>query len=440
MRTLSHNRKLVLIVLLFVVFIALPLMAQNQFRFPRPDFKSDYQIPEATQPEAGGTILLYSSVILLVLCTALASWLALRARSRSGILALCIFSIVFFGFVRKGCVCPVGSLQNVSLALFSPYAIPITAAIFFVIPLLFTLVFGRTFCAAVCPLGAVQDVVIVKPLSLPRWLRHVLSILPCIYLALAVLLAATGTDFIICRFDPFVGFFRIGAELHMIFAGAMFLVIGTVIARPYCRFLCPYGVLLNFMSRFSKHHLTITPDECIECRLCEDSCPFDAITKPTSQRSNEPTKTGARRLAILLLLLPLFAVGGGALGAITHTGLSELNTTVSFARQLAQADPSEREILVLEEPAFGQSQKSAEDILEAAAQIEKRFQTGSILLGIFLGLCIGGKLLRLSTRRSQKGFSPDRGECFSCGRCIQFCPVHKDKTKTGPINDPSIQV
>ena len=232
MRLLSHNRKLVLIVLLFVVFIALPLMAQNQFRFPRPDFKSDYQIPEATQPEAGGTILLYSSVILLVLCTALASWLALRARSRSGILALCIFSIVFFGFVRKGCVCPVGSLQNVSLALFSPYAIPITAAIFFVIPLLFTLVFGRTFCAAVCPLGAVQDVVIVKPLSLPRWLRHVLSILPCIYLALAVLLAATGTDFIICRFDPFVGFFRIGAELHMIFAGAMFLASPEFWRRP----------------------------------------------------------------------------------------------------------------------------------------------------------------------------------------------------------------
>ena len=43
--------------------------------------------------------------------------------------------IAYFGFFREGCVCAVGSVQNISLALFNPvYTIPITAVLFFIIP------------------------------------------------------------------------------------------------------------------------------------------------------------------------------------------------------------------------------------------------------------------------------------------------------------------
>ena len=41
---------------------------------------------------------------------------------------------------------------------------------------------GRS-CAAVCPLGAVQELVAVRPIRTPRWLDHVLGLLPYIYLA-----------------------------------------------------------------------------------------------------------------------------------------------------------------------------------------------------------------------------------------------------------------
>ena len=138
---------------------------------------------------------------------------------------------------------------------------------FFVLPLLSTLFYGRTFCAGVCPLGAIQDLVIVKPISLPKWLNKTLGLIPYVYLSLAVLFAATGTDFIICRYDPFVGIFRMDAKFLMIVLGVAFLLMGMFVGRPYCRFLCPYGVLLSWMSRFSKKHLTITPSECIQCKL-----------------------------------------------------------------------------------------------------------------------------------------------------------------------------
>ncbi|MHC5086583.1 MAG: 4Fe-4S binding protein, partial [Planctomycetota bacterium] len=42
--------------------------------------------------------------------------------------------------------------------------------VFFFSPLVFTLFFGRSFCAAVCPLGVIQDLVLLRPLKVPIWL------------------------------------------------------------------------------------------------------------------------------------------------------------------------------------------------------------------------------------------------------------------------------
>ena len=99
------------------------------------------------------------------------------------------------------------------------------------LPLLFALLFGRVFCAAVCPLGAMQDVFVVKPLKLPPWLEQALGLLPYVYLGLAVLFAATGAGFVICRFDPFVSFFRLSGNVYILGLGACFLLVGMFIAR-----------------------------------------------------------------------------------------------------------------------------------------------------------------------------------------------------------------
>ena len=114
-----------------------------------------------------------------------------------------VFSLAYFGFYRQGCICSVGSVQNVALALFNDsYTIPLTALLFFIIPLLFALAYGRVFCAGVCPLGAIQELTGFNPVKLPKTVEIVLASVPFIYLALAVLFAATNSQFIICRYDP----------------------------------------------------------------------------------------------------------------------------------------------------------------------------------------------------------------------------------------------
>lgn len=253
-------------------------------RFPPPDFESGYRLPDMLQPAARAGWLAALDVGLLLVALSAAAWLALRRRSRRGIAILSVLSLAYFGFYRAGCICPVGSLQHVALSLAdSSYILPLSVAVFFVLPLAFALLFGRVFCGGVCPLGAMQDVVLIKPVKLPEWAARALSVGPFVYLGLAVLYAATGTGFIICRYDPFVSFFRLSGPLNMLIFGGVVLAVAAFIGRPYCRFLCPYGALLGFVSRWSWRKVSTTPDECIVCGLCENACPFGAIVPPTPQ-------------------------------------------------------------------------------------------------------------------------------------------------------------
>ena len=231
-------------------------------------------------------------------------------------MALSIFSMLYFGFWRKGCVCAIGSLQNVSLALCDHgYAVPAGVIAFFILPLLFALFAGRSFCAGVCPHGALQDLVLLKPLKVPRWLEQGLSVLPYVYLGAGVLFAATGSAFIICQYDPFVPIFRMSGRTLMVLSGAGLLLLGVFVGRPYCRFLCPYGALLKLGAIVAKWRVRVTPDYCTQCRLCEASCPFGAMREPESGKV-EPQMLARerRRLALLVGLLPVLIAGGGWLG------------------------------------------------------------------------------------------------------------------------------
>src|SRR5215469_304610 len=104
----------------FAVLVALflsVLRATAEQRFPPPDFESGHQLPTTTTPAARGIVLQYLDVAVLAGCLGVATWLIYGKRSRNGIVGLSLFSLAYFGFWRKGCVCAIGSLQNVSLAL-----------------------------------------------------------------------------------------------------------------------------------------------------------------------------------------------------------------------------------------------------------------------------------------------------------------------------------
>jgi NosR/NirI family nitrous oxide reductase transcriptional regulator len=422
----NRSRKAVLFCGLFLLSFSLFLPAQIQERFPKPDFQSGYNRPELLTPPPRAQALEYLDMAVLAAALVLATYFAHRLRSRRKLFVLMAFSLAYFGFFRKGCVCSIGAIQNVTLALFdSSYIIPVSVIIFFLLPLLFTLFFGRTFCAAVCPLGALQDVFVFKPIKVPGWLAQALGLLPLLYLGLAVLFAANGAGFIICRYDPFIGFFRFGASFNMVLFGAFMLLLGTVIARPYCRFLCPYGVILNWISRISRRHVKITPTECSNCRLCEDSCPFGAIKPQSDSGPRSSRGREVRQAALILVLLPFVVVASGWVASRLYIPLSKAHHTVALAEEIYLENSGGRMEMTDSTRAFRATGKPTELLYEEAREVQRRFKTGGWYLGGFIGLVIMLKILAYSIRRRQPEYDVDTGTCLSCARCFSYCPYEK---------------
>ncbi len=416
------------VILLLIIVFTIPFMnGYGVQRFPKPDFETGYVQPETLQPSARSEILAVMDVVVLALALALVSWLVIKKRSRTGVFWASVFSLAYFGFYRQGCVCSIGAIQNVTLALFEQsYVIPLAVLAFFILPLVFTLFFGRTFCAGVCPFGAMQDLVAFRPQKTDPRLNAILGVIPYIYLGLAVLYAATGTDFIICRYDPFVGIFRFNATFGMfVFAGTL-LISGIFIARPYCRYLCPYGVLLNWVSRVSWRHITITPTECIQCRLCEESCPYDAIDMPVTDGNPEERLVTTRKLILICLLVPFFAILGGWTGSRLHETLAGDSPKVRLAKTLADPVKSRHQPETFEITAYKSSGKPLAQVYDDARSVLRQFYFGGWILGCFIGLVFGIILAGRLLTRYRTDYTPNRGACYSCARCVDYCPVEKN--------------
>jgi len=411
-----------------ILVLAVLTFLSAQDRFPRPEFESDYAKPDTLLALPDSVWYEILDVTVLLIALSIAAYLVLRRRSRNLIFLLSLFSLAYFGFWRKGCICPIGSIQNVTLSFFdATYLIPISVILFFVLPLIFALFFGRVFCSAVCPLGAIQDAVLIKPRPVAPRIAAVLSIIPYVFLGAAVLYAATGSGHIICQLDPFVAFFRLSGEPLMLIFGGLFLLIGTVYGRPYCRYLCPYGVLLNWFSKFSRWHLSITPDRCTQCHLCQDACPYDAIDKPVPALGSVQRLQAGRRLGWLILLTLGLIIAGGISGYVIHEQLSSLHPKIRLTEQvLAEKQGLVRET-TLASQTFHESGQTVASLLEEAAVVNRGFKTGSTLLGIFIGLVIGLKTIGVFFRGSREDYEANRGECFSCGRCLPYCPEEHER-------------
>ena len=416
-------KKYIPYVILVLLFIWHSILFAQQ-RFPRPEFESGYSYPTNQFPNQRGPLWEYMDVAVLIGALLVTSWLALKRRSRQGLIWISLFSLAYFGFYRQGCICSVGAVQNIALAMFNDnYAMPLSALLFFIIPLIFALAFGRVFCAGVCPLGAIQELTGIRPVRLHKGVETFLASVPFIYLALAVLFAATGSQFIICRYDPFVGIFRLNAPYTMIIFGSLLLLAGIFVNRPYCRYLCPYGVLQNIFSRFAGKHLTITPAECINCRLCEDACPYDAIIPSDTVLNIERPETSRKRFILYFLLIPVLAAGCGLILYNIAPVLSTVNSNVRLAKEIRLEKEKGIEAISKAAVAFKESGKTENVLFNEELSIIDRFRKDAPWAGIFLGLSLGIGFVSLTLRSVRTEYKPHQGRCFSCGKCFRYCPV-----------------
>jgi len=399
---------------------------QAQDRFPKPDFESGYQYPEVHYAVPNEILWNTIDVILLTALMSFVAWAVIKSRIRKPVIWVSVFSVAYFGFFRKGCVCSIGAVQNVALTLVdNSYAMPVSVLLFFMLPILFAFLFGRVFCAGVCPFGALQELVNIKNYRLSKAVTAVLGIFPWIYLIFALLFSVTHSRFIICRFDPFVGIFRLGGDFALIAFGVMLLVAGIFTGRPFCRFICPYGALLSLFSRVSIWKIELTQKTCNNCELCHNACPVDAIKPPFDNKVKESRAQGVRRILMYFAVLPLMILAGAMLMRHISSDLSRVHKDVRLYDMVVQHEAEPQDVLSVDLEAFYGQGGTVEELTQKYDFIQADFSFYSTVAGAFIGLVIGLSLIKFSLKRTRKLYEIDHAACVDCGRCFSYCPQNK---------------
>jgi ferredoxin len=295
-------------VLLMLVFPACAQDSEDCLRPPTQelaDFKEAY-VPKSYSFESYNWEAADVAVLLVLLMVA--GLLSLKHQPQCRFTALSIIGLAYFGFVRGGCICPVGATTNFCMGLAAPELIGKTVAILFLLPLAAAFFAGRVFCTSVCPLGALQHLLARKnSYQISGRLNRVLGFIPFILLAATVWGALHSGIFLACKLDVYKPLFFTGhawigqltdtfkpvtVEPGIVLTGdlvawlflGLVLLLGIFVSRPFCRFLCPYGVLLGLFSKLGLRRRHIDPESCFACVMCTKTCPVQAITADPMRR------------------------------------------------------------------------------------------------------------------------------------------------------------
>ena len=142
--------------------------------------------------------------------------------------------------------------------------------------LVFTVVSNRSICGWGCQLGLLQDALYHLPAPKFNVSRKVTLVTRIIFLAfIVVLLFVMGLN-IIGVIDPFKVF-----QLNLTLVSGV-VVLGVLLGsvffyRPWCRFLCPFGLVGLAAEQFSLYRPRVDGEKCVGCMQCVKACPTGAM-------------------------------------------------------------------------------------------------------------------------------------------------------------------
>lgn len=182
--------------------------------------------------------------------------------------------------------CPIGALQSHLASMKFKFPYYIAGFLIF-----FGAVLGRAVCGFLCPFGFFQDLLYKIPFykknrfRIDKYLRY----LKYIILLLLVIILPLTFDLIpffckyVCPSGTVAGIWlaavdsNIRSVLGPLFSWKLillliFIVLGLIIRRPFCKYICPLGAIYGFFNRISVYRMALDKDKCINCGACAKAC------------------------------------------------------------------------------------------------------------------------------------------------------------------------
>ena len=156
-------------------------------------------------------------------------------------------------------------------------------AAFVVSTLGFVLVFGRTLCGFLCPMGLAQDLMYkirqatrVEGVAMTEGMYQALVPLKWTMLLLMIGLSFAGGNF--CNFCPAIALTPAAAGLSVSLYASGFIMVFVLIAsffkrRFFCT-ICPLGFLMGMANKVQLFRITKDCTACTECGACYEACPM----------------------------------------------------------------------------------------------------------------------------------------------------------------------
>lgn len=129
------------------------------------------------------------------------------------------------------------------------------------------LVLGTLTCGWVCPIGFIQD---VFHAPFPREQKSLNKLKPGRYAVLLMLILLVFLE------AQFLIFSRRGIDVFhewVIYGGTLFLFAAFFVKRPFCRTLCPFGLVYGKLNRWSPVRVRL--NQCQACGECDTKCIVD---------------------------------------------------------------------------------------------------------------------------------------------------------------------
>lgn len=144
---------------------------------------------------------------------------------------------------------------------------------------------NKLVCGWACPFGALQELIYslpvlnrVKRKKIPFWLSNgIRTILFAVSLLLLFGIVGGREGFVVYHFvNPFNLFdLDFGyASITIAILGALALSFPTY--RPFCQFVCPFGLISWLFERISLSRVRVDAARCIQCGACVEACPLEA--------------------------------------------------------------------------------------------------------------------------------------------------------------------
>lgn len=192
-----------------------------------------------------------------------------------------VLSLVIFGFYRGGCPCSIQSFQN-GILFITGATVRWPSLLLFAGLVPITYFFGRVYCGWICQLGALQEFIFktssVKFFQSARSQKIMRIIRVTALAGLITQLLITGSN-LYRQIDPFRMIYNFYSDYSVGWI-LVFIVLASslLMYRPFCKTICPVGLVLGWISKIPGASVLGVKTNCISCAQCNKACQINAIT------------------------------------------------------------------------------------------------------------------------------------------------------------------